>query len=203
MPRRYQFSIRDLLRLTVVVSIALGTAFHWINSQRVSTSWLWLAFAGAFATWYYGRWRRLLEPSVARSFWFYVISLAMPAIALDTYDVIPGALAWLQSYCFGPTSIPDLIHPRPSAWPKIGIELPLACLLGAIANTLIVLSWIGFYLAWRKRKELRAARWLARGAAVFMVACLAPLMHNRALPTIYPGYALWLASAVVMMMRAS
>src|SRR5262245_43770244 len=172
---RYQFSIRDLLRLTVVVSIALGAAFHVFNSDLVSALWLWLAFAAAFATWYYGRWRRLSEPSVARSFWFYLISMAMPAIGFDPDEVIPGALAWLQSYCFGPAAIPALFHPRPSAWPQIAIELPIACLLGAIANTLIVLSWIAVYLARRKRKEPRAARWLARVAAVFMVACLVPL----------------------------
>jgi hypothetical protein len=36
-----------------------------------------------------------------------------------------------------------------------------------------------------------------------MVVCLLPLPYNNSLPTIYPGYALWVASAVVVAMRGN
>jgi len=196
---RYQFSILDLLRLTLIVSLVLTTGVLFAGSEPVNLMWLWLAYLGIVATWYHGRWRNLRQASASRSFWFYVLSLAIPAFQFDS-SVVFGAVAWLDSYWIGFGSILELLDPAPKTWPQIsiGLTLPLACLGGAMANSLIMLSWIAFYIARRKRNRPIAARWLARAASVLMLACITPFVYHGGLSILYPGYALWLASAAVM-----
>jgi hypothetical protein len=196
---RLRFSVRDLLRLMVVVSIALGTAAGMARSDHISWFWSWVACGAIVVAWYYGRWNRLLKVSVGRSVWWYILSLMMPAFRLDA-DIIVGALPWWFSYMFGIDVVYELLAgpPPPSTPYSIGLTLPLMCLAGAVANTLMVLSWIGFFFARRRRRSVALFRWAARVAAGLMVACVLPFVLSGGPTVIYPGYVLWLASAVVL-----
>ncbi|MCI0333007.1 MAG: hypothetical protein L0228_07270 [Planctomycetes bacterium] len=134
----------------------------------------------------------------------YAVSMGVPALRLAD-GIEFGGLTWLQSYVFGFGFVVDLFDPPKTTgqWFRIDERLPFACLLGMVANTLLILGWIYFYLARYRRRQPWAARWLAWGSFGFMIASVVPIALMGDLGALYPGFGLWTASALLLALGAT
>jgi hypothetical protein len=97
----------------------------------------------------------------------------------------------------------DGIFPPKPTWPNFVVPqgLYFACLLGAVANLLLIGGWMAFYISRRKRKRPIVARWMARCSFVLMFASVVAVACVGCLAGIYPGFGLWAASALMLVLR--
>src|SRR6476646_6708142 len=98
-----QFSIRDLLKLTLVVSIALTIAVlsrGSLYAGALASPWAWVSFAMIGAVWIVGRRTDSRRWLVRGSILGYFVSMAAPAIGFGTgqnAEIAFGGQVWLQS----------------------------------------------------------------------------------------------------------
>jgi len=182
-----QFSVRGLFWLTTILALLLLLGMRASESryfEALSSPWTvislaiivllgWLSLRRADT-------RRTRRLAIAA----YATSLALPAFSLGG-DLTFGFLAWLLSY-LGITAVMfTVLH-------------AFACLLGAIANTCFVLSILGRWMPFIRRRWPKLARRSSIIALVTSFAALVPIVFSRELNALYPGYGLWAGSFVML-----
>ena len=204
----HQFSVRDLLTLTFVVSLALTTAILSRGSVyfgALSSTWTWMSLLLIAAMWVIGRRIGERRSLVRWSIVACIVSMGLPALGFEPDGVVEfGWQAWLQSYAFGWGYFENLVYthnPR-SYWP-VSNEWPLACFIGCLANSLLILGWIAYWIARRKGMRPTIARWMTRCSFALMFGSLVPIAYSGGLSGVYPGFSLWAASAVMLALGSS
>jgi hypothetical protein len=200
----HQFSVRGLLVMTFVASIVLTIMRVSRGSPifgSLASAWTWTSFLMIGAAWMAARGVESKPKLIAASVLAYVVSLAVPALAMGD-DLEWGWMAWLQSCAFGFGFVIELFDPPDTTgqWFQIQIDdrLPFACLLGMFANSLIILGWISYCWSRMRRVRPRVTRWFAWSAFFLMIACVVPIALAAELEVLFPGFALWVMSALFL-----
>jgi hypothetical protein len=129
----------------------------------------------------------------------YAVSMMLPALSLRWGDGIEfGGSAWLGSYVFGLGHVVELLDPPEPSFFVVDARLPFACLLGMIANSLVILGWITFYRARYCGRRSRVTCCFAWASFVFMAGCVIPIALAAELGALYPGFAAWATSALLL-----
>jgi hypothetical protein len=198
----HQFSVRSLLVLTLVASVVL-TIMQVSRGSPVfgslASAWTWTSFLMIGVAWVMARASESKPRLVAASVLAYAVSLAVPALAMGD-DLEWGWMAWLQSYAFGFGYVIEFFDPPDTTgqWFRIDDRLPFACMLGMIANSLVILGWISYCLPRMRRNRPWVTRWFAWSAFFLMVGCVVPIALARELEVLFPGFALWAMSALFL-----
>jgi hypothetical protein len=198
----HQFSVRSLLALMLVASVIL-TIMRLSRGSPVfgslASAWTWASILMIGAAWMHARGIESKQRLVGASVLAYAVSLAVPALAMGD-DLEFGFMAWLQSYAFGFGYVVEWFDPPDTSqqWFRIDNRLPFACLLGMIANSLVILGWLAYWFARFRRQRPRVTRWLAWSSFLFMVACVVPIALAEDLVVLFPGFGLWAMSALFL-----
>lgn len=206
-----QFSIRDQLRLTLVVSIVLMIGVLASRSERFqafSTIWTALSLVPIAAVLVAYRWR-LVSPRklVLASVLGYAPALGLPAIGGGD-EIEFGAQAAFMSfvglqYLWDPHVHSSVVVggatlPVPFMTFTIETSLIVACVLGASAN---LAYFIGVASYWIARKRQRAFTWSRRAATIatsLTIPAIVVLCLDSNPDSFYPGCGLWIASFLAL-----
>ena len=75
---------------------------------------------------------------------------------------------------------------------------PIACTMGAAANTLFVVGHFALVVARVRRNQPRLAGWSATVGSCFALLVIAPLGLSRELNGVYIGYGFWASSLLTL-----
>jgi hypothetical protein len=200
-----RFSVVSLLMLTVIIAVALTIARLSHGSAvfgSLASPWTWTTIALIAVGWFYVQQIASRGRLVVASIAAYAISMALPALQFGDDPIMFGWLAWLYSYVYGYGYVAEFfVPPDPNPNPfgfTIDWQLPFACFVGLLANSLLILGWISFFVSRYRRRPPKLARGLAWSSLVLMFVCVVPIAAVGGLLDLYPGYAVWVLSAVLM-----
>lgn len=197
-----QFSVRDLLVLTSVVSLILTVAVLCRDShyfRAFASPWSAVSLLPVVVVGVVYR-LQLAGPSALAigSILLFSISLAVPA-ALWGDEVMFGWLAWLESFVGL-----QFFHDRhiDGGWLfrsfTIPVSIPIACAIGSAANVAYLLA-VAAYWVGRTNRSVRKLSHRASILAVSLAALiLIPLCLTGDLSKLYAGYGLWVASMLAL-----
>lgn len=204
-----QFSIRDLLQLTLIVSILLtigvlarGTE----HFQAFSTAWTAVSLLPVVMVLVAYRWQLVSRRTlVVASVLGYVAALCLPSVGGGSEIEFGAQLAIMSfaglQYLWDPSVRASIGYgnaPVPIVIATVETSLIIACALGAAAN---VSFWIGVVSSWFGRKRPRALQ-LACRAAICATSLAIPAVFVMCLDThtttFYPGCGLWIASFLAL-----
>jgi hypothetical protein len=192
-----QFSVRELLVLTVTVAILLTIGVLSRGSRYFGALWsLWAlaALVPIVAVWLVGRWRFVSAHLLAHgSMVLYLVSLGVPALMLGG-DLMFGYLAWFLSFAG--------IEPLFDDWRlhAVGETMwyPIACTMGAAANVAFLTAYVAYLLSGRWPQAYTRGYRAENFGTAFALLVLLPLALSSELNAIYPGYGLWTASFLAL-----
>jgi hypothetical protein len=204
-----QFSVRDLLRLTLIVSILLmigvlarGTEhFRAFSTAPTAVSLLPVVMVLVAYRWRLVSRRKLVVASVLG----YVAALCLPSVGGGS-EIEFGAQLALTSFAGLPHLWDSSVRanigyggaPVPIVIVTIETSLIIACALGAAAN---VAYWIGVVSCWLGRKRPRARRVACRAATLatsLAILAIVAMCLDTNIETFYPGCGLWIASFLAL-----
>jgi hypothetical protein len=165
----------------------------------LASAWTWTSILMIGAAWVAARGIESKPKLIGASVLSYAVSLAVPALAMGD-DLEWGWMVWLQSYGFGIGFVMELFDPPDTSqqWFRIDNRLPFACMLGMFANSLVILGWLVYCVARFRRKRPWVTRWFAWASFFLMIACVIPIALAAELEVLFPGFALWATSALLL-----
>jgi hypothetical protein len=189
-----QYSVRDLLTLTLVVAIVLTIGVLCQGSRYFGaffTLWASVALVPIVAVWLSGRWRLVPAPWLAHgAVILYFTSMCVPALTLGG-DLVFGWMAWLLSF------VGVLLF---SDWQMslVGEQTwyPVACTMGAAVNVAFVIAYVAHLLSNQRPRIATLARRIAKLGSLLALLVLFPLGLSGELDAIYPAYGMWAASVM-------
>lgn len=194
-----QFSLRALFLLTLVVAILLTIGV-------IHSPWTSITIAIPLVVWFMDR-ARLVAPRwlAIASIALFGISLCLPAIQIHLSStlwsndyVVWGWNAFLGTFL----SIPEILDGRWLRSEPDEIDAAFTYLFGAAANTAFLLGFLAYGLSVKFPRARTFARRAATVAAFLVVDDFALIVYTGELRDIYPGFGLWLASAMALALGA-
>jgi len=194
--RPFQISLREVFRVTSIVSLVLGLLVIGLNRKLLnSLGWagIPLALCPIAVIWAIDHWRLVTALAMTTNS-LVLFALAMPiyAIRVDTLgevDALLGFVAFALSFLFAVT-----IVDAAEMTAKDFFQL-LPAIMGATANAAFV---IGFSATLLSAKDRILSRALAKYGTAMSLALLVPLSQSDGFKTIYPGYGLWVSSLLAL-----
>jgi hypothetical protein len=191
-----QFSVRDLLKLTLACAVLLMICVLCRGSRyfgAFASPWAALSLVTIAIVWLMFRWRLAPPVGLARlSIILYLASLCVPALTLGG-DLVFGGVAWLFSFLGVALFAEWKLSPvGETMW------YPIASLMGAAANVAFGVGYIACLLSrWRNKPQSFPWRVAVFGTTLALLVLL-PLALSSELNAIYPGYGLWAASFLAL-----
>jgi hypothetical protein len=198
--QRPRFSLIALFKLTSAVSVLLGLSILCRNSPYFKSLWSISAlatFAIVITVFVIGQLRLIAGGKLAAgSVFVYALSLCVPALK-ESYRAMWGWEAFFWSFA-GIDFFEQWSRAREFRYVGGLFWNPIACTMGAVANTTFVAGYIVFVAGHRDCKARAVAFWLAVVSATMAVAVFVPLGLTLDLAAIYAGYGLWIASPLAL-----
>jgi hypothetical protein len=197
-----RFSIRGLLKLTLVVAI-LSMLAVWCRdwppqgdegllSPWTLASLIPIGFV-CLAQWRF-QWRPVRMTFTAAV--MYALSLALPA--MGDFEAWGYTMAYL-SVAATPGAIGEIFDPPPpNGWFVMGSSMRWAVVCGGFANSLFLLSYMGLLLKRKWPIWQRLPRWSSTLALLLSVASLTLFYPGSSWPTPLPGCGAWIASMLAL-----
>jgi hypothetical protein len=196
-----QFSVRELLVLTFATSLilAIGVSsrgsryFSAFSSFWALTSLAPLAVILAVGRLYLASPRMLVVVSIM----LYAASLCVPAVEMHFWNaaVLWGFHVWYSCMVFVPFALFGLFTNSLSDDDRF---LGLASLMGCTANLAYIIGIILFFVGIKSAKVVNLCRRLSLLSASFAATVVVPIALTADLLDIYPGYGLWIASFLAL-----
>jgi hypothetical protein len=196
-----QFSLRELLVLTLAASLLLAIAVSSRGSKRfgaLSSPWAFAALSPIVAVLVVGRFQLASSRVLAAlSIALYAASLCTPAIGLD----FGSSPIWgFQALHFSMVVFPDLVSDFLESFDNVlGV---VVYGMGNVANIAFVASVILFFVGIKNPGSFAFSRRVALLGAVMAIAVLTAFLLESEIKVIYPGYGLWIASFLTMALAA-
>jgi hypothetical protein len=210
-PTARQFSVRNLLQLTLIVSILLMIGVLASRTERFqafSTAWTALSLVPIVAVLVAHRWQ-LVSPRklVLASMLGYVAALGLPSFGGGNEFEFGVQAAFMSfvglQYLWDPSVHGNVVvgggtFPAPFMMFTIETSLIIACVLGASANLAYFFGIVSYGIA---RKRQRAFTWSRRAAIIatsLTIPAIVVLCLDSNPDTFYPGCGLWIASFLAL-----
>jgi hypothetical protein len=199
-----QFSLRELLVLTLVASLILAIGVLSRGSEQFgafSSPWALAALAPIACVMVVARFQFLSSRGLATlSIALYAASLCTPAIGLDLGSSSPvwGYHALYFSLVFFPEIVTNFIE-SPGLHQAWGTAVYL---MANMANFAFVASVMLFLAGYKNPRAFKYCRRVSLSGAVLPVVVLIAFLLESDITLIFPGYGLWIASFLAMALAA-
>lgn len=201
-----QFSLRELLILTLATSLILAIGVSSRGSRyfdAFSSPWALISLLPVAMILAVGRFRLASRRMLAiASIILYAASLCTPALELRLWSptVLWGFHAWYTSMVVFPDVIVAFFT---LSLPGKDAFAALAYAMGDVANLAYVASIIVFLFGTRTAKGVSWCRRVPRLGAALAATVLLPIALSTDLLTVYPGYGMWVASFLALVVASS
>jgi hypothetical protein len=206
-----QFSIRDLLKLTLIVSIVLMVGVFARGSERFkafSTAWTAASLVPIAAAFAINRWQLALHRRlVLVSMLFYAVALVLPAMGDDNETTFGFQAAFISfvglQYLWdrdihGSIVMGSVPVPVPFLTFTVDISLAISCALGAAANMAYFIGIASCCFARNRRRALKVSLGFAITATILAIPALFTLCLDSGPDAFYPGCGFWIASFLAL-----